>query len=74
MVRGIVVVFTALFSIIFLKRRYARHHWTSLFFIVAGVGWVGYVSSVYTSNHATSESSTANHIMGVTFLVIAEIF
>lgn len=37
MMRGIIVVITALLSIIFLNRTLYRHHWTSLAFIVIGV-------------------------------------
>ena len=37
MMRGIIVVITALLSIIFLNRKLYRHHWTSLAFIVGCV-------------------------------------
>lgn len=37
MMRGIIVVITAFLSVVFLKKKLYRHHWTSLIFIVLGV-------------------------------------
>lgn len=37
MMRGIIVVITALLAVIFLGRKQYRHHWTSLLLIVLGV-------------------------------------
>lgn len=44
MMRGNLVLITALFSVIFLKRKQYAHHIISLAFIVAGVALVGYSS------------------------------
>jgi drug/metabolite transporter (DMT)-like permease len=41
MMRGMIVFVAAIFSIIFLGRRYFRHHWTALVFVVSGVVIVG---------------------------------
>jgi len=46
MVRGFVNVVTPILSVIFLKKRYHRHHWTGVGLIVAGVAEVGYVAIV----------------------------
>ena len=41
MVRGFLVVFVGLFSVIFLKRRLSRSQWGGLFLVVLGVSLVG---------------------------------
>ena len=42
MMRGAIVLITALMSILFLKRKQYFHHMVALFLIVAGVALVGY--------------------------------
>jgi len=44
MCRGVIVVITAFFSVVFLKRKQYFHHYLALTCIVAGVAIVGYVS------------------------------
>ena len=44
MMRGNLVIVTALFSVIFLKRKQYAHHLISLAFIVTGIALVGYFS------------------------------
>ena len=44
MMRGIIVVITALFSVCFLGRKQYRHHWVAIIFIVSGVAEVGVVT------------------------------
>jgi uncharacterized membrane protein len=46
MMRGSIVVITAMMSMCFLGRKQYRHHWTAIVLIVAGVFVVGYVSMV----------------------------
>jgi len=41
MMRGMIIIVTTVMSIIFLKRKYYRHHWTSVAFIFLGVAIVG---------------------------------
>ena len=41
MLRGIIIIITAVMSIIFLKKKLFRHHWTSIAVIFAGVFLVG---------------------------------
>jgi drug/metabolite transporter (DMT)-like permease len=41
MMRGMIIIFTSLMSIMFLKRRLFRHHWSSLGTIFLGVFMVG---------------------------------
>lgn len=42
MMNGSVVAFTAILSLIFLKKQYFRQHWTGIVAIVVGVAVVGY--------------------------------
>ena len=41
MMRGLIVFIAAMLSMIFLRGRYSRHHWTALIFVVGGVAIVG---------------------------------
>jgi drug/metabolite transporter (DMT)-like permease len=41
MLRGMIIIVTSAFSIIFLKRKLYRHHWTSVGVIFTGVALVG---------------------------------
>ncbi|CDO92853.1 unnamed protein product [Kluyveromyces dobzhanskii CBS 2104] len=42
MIRGVLILFVALFSVFFLKQRISRFEWLSLFIVVFGVFLVGY--------------------------------
>jgi drug/metabolite transporter (DMT)-like permease len=41
MMRGIIVIITAVMAVVFLKRKLYRHHWTSLAILIFGVIIVG---------------------------------
>lgn len=70
MMRGIIVVITALLSIVFLGRKLYRHHWVSIVFIVLGVFEVGWVSTLYPSESSTGGSE----LMGIILLLISQCF
>jgi len=44
MMRGLIVVITALMSILFLGKKHYRHHWTGIVLILTGVFIVGFAS------------------------------
>jgi uncharacterized membrane protein len=44
MMRGIIVVITAMLAMTFLGRKQYRHHWTGIILIVSGVFIVGIVA------------------------------
>jgi len=44
MMRGMIVVITAIFSVVFLKRKQYRHHWLGVVLIVMALIEVGYVA------------------------------
>src|SRR5579859_7401211 len=54
MVRGFLVVFVGLFSVIFLKRRLSLSQWGGLFLVVLGVSLVGIYPSLQTEVHTRS--------------------
>lgn len=68
MLRSSTIVFCAILSIIFLRRIYYRHHYTSLATIVTGVFLVGLSYFIY----ATSADNTT--IWGILILLIGEFF
>jgi drug/metabolite transporter (DMT)-like permease len=47
MTRGALVLFVALFSVVFLRRRLALYHWVSLVGVVTGVAIVGLAGALY---------------------------
>eukprot|EP00743_Colponemidia_sp_Colp-15_P003370 GILK01003643.1.p1 GENE.GILK01003643.1~~GILK01003643.1.p1 ORF type:complete len:402 (+),score=58.34 GILK01003643.1:48-1208(+) len=71
MLRGAIVVFTGLFSIMFLGRRLLAHHWLGLSLIVAGVAVVGLNSLIYTS---TGSEAPSNPMLGIVLVLAAQVF
>ena len=76
MMRGIIVAITALFSVVFLKRRLHRHHWTGVALIVLGVVQVGVVAILDTKNHPDPDSTetTNNMASGIVLLLLSQCF
>lgn len=70
MLRGILVVFTGLFSIIFLKARLYPHHWAGLVLIVAGACVVGSSSIIYPT---TGAQQLKNPLLGDVLVVAAQV-
>jgi drug/metabolite transporter (DMT)-like permease len=73
MMRGIIVVITALLAVIFLGRKQYRHHVVSLIFIVVGVAEVGYVAIAYSKNHPDEDESSTNgsEAFGIILLLLS---
>ena len=69
MMRGVIVVITALMALFFLGRKQYAHHWISLFTILLGVTLVGAVS-INSSNH----SSHATSIFGILLMLASQFF
>ncbi|SCU82927.1 LANO_0B07866g1_1 [Lachancea nothofagi CBS 11611] len=75
MIRGGIVFFVALFSVLFLGRKVSRLEWTSLAVIVLGVGVVGYSGQGVTAAETSkSKHGTESLFLGVCLIVLALIF
>ena len=72
MMRGLIVFYTALFSIAFLRRRLYRHHFTSLLLIVGGVAIVGVGPIVLKSQGEASRTDA--EVLGILLIVLSQLF
>jgi len=67
MMRGAIVIITALMALIFLKKKQYSHHWASLITIFIGVFLVGLSSLIYPKgDHAESTSA-----IGIILVIVA---
>jgi drug/metabolite transporter (DMT)-like permease len=75
MMRGIIVVITAIFSVIFLGKKQYVHHIISLIIIVIAVAIVG-LASVLLAKKDDDESSKGNQttFLGILLLLLAQCF
>jgi drug/metabolite transporter (DMT)-like permease len=72
MMRGSIVVITALFTIVFLKRKLYRHHLAGVLCIVFGEIAVGLAS--INSPSETSQEDAAEELFGIILLILAQFF
>lgn len=70
--RGSLIIFTAIISMIFLRKRYTIYQSISLFIIFAGISVVG-ISNMIKSNDNLKEDNTAN-LIGIGMILLAQIF
>ena len=70
MMRGFVTVITAVLSMIFLKKKQHRHHWTGLACIVVALAWVGYVA-IALSDSDEDEDVNGSVALGIILLLIS---
>ena len=70
MMRGIIVVITALLALIFLGKKQYRHHWTAVIMIVAGVAEVGWVAITIEGSSGGSSSPAT----GIILLMLSQLF
>jgi drug/metabolite transporter (DMT)-like permease len=66
MLRGMIIIVTAGMSILFLKRKLYRHHWSSIAVIFFGVFLVGLAALLY-----SNEDGGSTNAFGLIILVIA---
>jgi len=72
MLRGMLVIVTAFMSIIFLKAKLYRHHWSSLAILFIGVFMVGLSS--FLGNNTTDGKSSEMQAVGLILIVVAQLF
>ncbi len=70
MMRGLIVVITAVMSIIFLGKKQYRHHWVGVFCILVGVASVGVVSVA----NSSSSTGAGSEVFGIILLIVAQLF
>jgi len=68
MMGGFVVFVVSIMSIVFLKRKFYRHHWTGLVLIFTGIAMVAATALLY-SDKKTDEDSNKSPILGVMMMV-----
>jgi drug/metabolite transporter (DMT)-like permease len=69
MLRGFIIIVTAVMSIVFLKRKLYRHHWSSVAVIFTGVALVG-LAAILAGNSGDEEVNP----LGIFLLVLAQLF
>jgi drug/metabolite transporter (DMT)-like permease len=68
MLRGSVVIFTGIFSVVFLGRRLFPYHWFGMLLVLSGLACVGVSSILYGSSNDASKP-----ILGDTLVIIAQL-
>ncbi|CCH44443.1 putative membrane protein [Wickerhamomyces ciferrii] len=79
MTRGALILFVAIFSIIFLKRSISRIEWLSLFTVVLGIAIVGISGNSNSGSSAESSSTTEpllnpRLLLGIAMILTAQVF
>ena len=70
MLRGSVVLFTGIFSVIFLGRKLYCFHWTGMLLVLIGAAVVGVASVLYPDANSQSAS---NPLLGDILIVVAQV-
>ena len=68
MLRGMKIIITAAMSILFLKKKLYRHHWSSIAFIFIGLILVGIAVLLSTTSGISTDP------LGVIILILATVF
>jgi drug/metabolite transporter (DMT)-like permease len=74
MFRGSLILFTALFSVIFLKNKLFRHHYLALVLVCSGLALVGVSSIVFGEKDDTVENGATKTLVGIVLVVVAQLF
>lgn len=70
MLRGSVVLFTGIFSVVFLGRKLYCYHWTGMLLVLIGAAIVGVASVLYPDTNAHAAS---NPLLGDILIVVAQV-
>lgn len=71
MLRGSVIVFVAIFSMIFLQRRLQLREWTGIIFIIIGLACVGLSDMLGTSS--SNDDNKTSVLIGDSLIILAQI-
>lgn len=72
MMRGFIVVITCFFSILFLKKKYFRHHWMGVILVTSGIVLVGIAAAIW--GKPEKGKSGGSIIVGIILLIISQFF
>lgn len=70
MLRGMIIIITAVMAIIFLKKKLFRHHWGSIIVIFIGVFMVGLAALVFKTEEE-KKSKEQTKPLGLILLLVA---
>lgn len=73
MLRGSVVIFTGILSVIFLKRKLKIHHWVGMAFVMAGTAVVGTATLVCPAGGSSGSSDQSKALLGNTLIIVAQV-
>ena len=71
MLRGMIIIITAVMAIFFLKKKLFRHHWTSIAVIFTGVFMVGLAALYFKTDEEKSHKEGETKPLGIILLLIA---
>jgi len=74
MLRGSLIIFTAVFSIIFLKSKLYRHNFLGMGSVILGLVLVGVAAFSKTKTEGCPEDSSDNIVLGFCLVIFAQIF
>jgi len=70
MMRGSIIIFSAILSLIFLKRKLKAHHWIGILIVVVGLFLVGLAGMIKTNEKNKENNDNANSNSGLFFVGI----
>jgi len=73
MLRGSVVIFTGIMSVIFLKRKLKLYHWTGMVLVLFGLAFVGVASVLLGSNGANASRPVLGDIIIICAQVVVSV-
>lgn len=74
MTRGSSVLFVAMMSVIFLKKKVTKLEWISLLLVSLGVAIVGFSGSKESDSNSDSGEAAPLVVLGITLIIIASVF
>lgn len=74
MLRGMIIIITALMAIFFLKKKLYRHHWSSIGLIFIGVAMVGLAAIFFKTDEEKASKEGETKPLGLVLLLLAQLF
>eukprot|EP00347_Sterkiella_histriomuscorum_P013774 403363419 len=74
MLRGMIIIITALMAIFFLKKKLYLHHWSSIACIFIGVAFVGLAAIFFKTDEEKADTDGETKPQGLILLLCAQLF